>query len=201
MTTEKIIKSKQRVKAFAEVFTPSPIVKKMLDLLDKGNYSPKTTFFDPSCGNGNFLAEILRRKLAKVREEYDGNEPAEWLIYDCASSVYGVDIQLDNVEECRQRLFDICYRELTGILGVNPVPFVSVLQNVFKQNIVLGDTLKGEFFLYSHQREGEKLKVAIYRFSDALEIPGGGVPILIYTTLLPKVFDFYPNDTLEEEGL
>lgn len=199
MTTEKIIKSKQRVKAFAEVFTPSPIVKRMLDLLDKGNYSPKTTFLDPSCGNGNFLAEILRRKLDKLQEEYDGSgEPAEWLVYDCAASLYGIDIQVDNVEECRQRLFDICYRTLSQILGVNPVPFVDTLRNIFNQNIAHGNTLEGNFFLCSHLRDGAKLTVGVHHFSDGLKMPTENPPILVYTTLLPKVFDFYPDDFEDE---
>ena len=97
---EKLIKSKQRVKDFAEVFTPKHIVKNMCDLVPEEMWvSVDTTFLEPACGTGNFLAEILARKLELCKSWQDG------LI--ALKSVYGIDIQMDNVIEARQRLFDM----------------------------------------------------------------------------------------------
>lgn len=186
--TEILIKSHSRVKAFGEVFTPSSLVKQMPDLLDGKNYAPTVIYFDPACGNGNFLAEVLKRKIARLWLEYDGSEPPEWRMFDCAASVYGVDIQADNVEECRKRLFDICYGELSAFLGVNPVPYVSVFESLFKQNIRLGDTLKGDFFICSHKRAGDLLTVEIHPFNNIVE--GRNEPQLCYTTHLPVVDAF-----------
>lgn len=70
---EKLIKSKQRVKDFAEVFTPKHIVKNMCDLVPEEMWvSVDTTFLEPACGTGNFLAEILARKLELCKNWQDG---------------------------------------------------------------------------------------------------------------------------------
>ena len=95
--TEKLIKSKQRVKDFAEVYTPSWIVKDMLDLIP--DITIDKTFLEPSCGNGAFITEILRRKfdLCKTKKDY----------IRAIESVYGIEIQFDNCLECRQRIKDL----------------------------------------------------------------------------------------------
>lgn len=94
---EKLIKSKQRVKEFAEVFTPEWVVKDMLDLIP--NFTIEQTYLEPSMGNGNFIIEILKRKfnLCKKKQDY----------ITAIESVYGIDIQLDNCVECRQRVKDL----------------------------------------------------------------------------------------------
>jgi type I restriction-modification system DNA methylase subunit len=92
-----LIKHRNRVKQFGEVFTPPSLVDKMLDKLPSELFKdPEKTFLDPSCGNGNFLVHILQRKL-------DNNiKPIKALM-----TIYGVEIQQDNVEECRKRLLEI----------------------------------------------------------------------------------------------
>lgn len=66
---EKLTKSRERVKKYAEVYTPRWVVDKMCDLLeqeaDSDAFAPEKTFLEPSCGNGNFLVVILARKLAR----------------------------------------------------------------------------------------------------------------------------------------
>ena len=76
---------------------------------------------EPACGNGNFLAEILRRKLAVV-DQYK-RFPSDWERYSVMAimSIYGVDILPDNVAECRERLYGIwekAYR-LMRIVRIN----------------------------------------------------------------------------------
>lgn len=95
----KQIKSKERVKKFAEVFTAEREVKAMCDLVNDCCNNIKATFLEPTCGNGNFLVEIIRRKLANCKSEND--------IITAFNSIYGIDIQEDNVRECRRRLWKI----------------------------------------------------------------------------------------------
>lgn len=83
--SEKLIKSKQRVKDFAEVFTPAHIVKDMCDLVPEEMWTNvETTFLEPACGTGNFLVEILERKFKLCKDWEDGLRALK--------SVYGVDI-------------------------------------------------------------------------------------------------------------
>lgn len=83
--SEQLIKSKQRVKDFAEVFTPAHIVKDMCNLVPEEMWiSVDTTFLEPACGTGNFLAEILERKFKLCQSWEDGLRALK--------SVYGMDI-------------------------------------------------------------------------------------------------------------
>ncbi len=101
------VKSKERVAEHGEVFTAEREVKSMCDLVAAQCDNVDATFLEPACGNGNFLAEILARKLARVKKDTKGDRIAwEWLSVRAVASLYGVDIMQDNAEECRQRLFE-----------------------------------------------------------------------------------------------
>lgn len=90
----RIERDRLRIKATGEVFTPTPLVEEVLDTLDLAHFeNSERTFLDPACGDGQFLASILWRKL----ENGDGLEEA-------LSTIYGVDIMQDNVDLCRTRL-------------------------------------------------------------------------------------------------
>ena len=97
---EKLIKSKKRVKDFAEVYTPQFIVKDMCDLIPSDIWENiESTFLEPACGTGNFLVEIYARKLERCQNEKDGLK--------ALNSIYGVDVQADNVAESRLRLVEM----------------------------------------------------------------------------------------------
>lgn len=102
------VKSKARVADHGEVFTAQREVNAMLDLVKQETERIDSRFLEPACGDGNFLAEILRRKLAAVKTRYK-KSPADFEKYAvvAATSIYGVDILQDNVDACRTRLFDI----------------------------------------------------------------------------------------------
>lgn len=102
------VKSKQRVAAHGEVFTAEREVKAMLDLVQQETERIESRFLEPACGNGNFLAEVLRRKLLIVQERY-GKSQLEYERYAvlAVASIYGVDILEDNAIECRERLFNV----------------------------------------------------------------------------------------------
>lgn len=111
----KQIKSKQRVADHGEVFTAEREVNAMLDLVKQETERIDSRFLEPACGDGNFLAEILRRKLAVVKTNYRRN-PADYEKYAviAVASIYGIDILQDNVEACRERLFGIWNEEYTA---------------------------------------------------------------------------------------
>ena len=113
---EKQVVSKQRVVEHGEVLTREREVNAMLDLVKSETERIDSRFLEPACGTGNFLAEILERKLSVVARRYRKSQ-LEYERYAvlAISSIYGIDILEDNVEECRRRLFVIFNREYTGI--------------------------------------------------------------------------------------
>ena len=139
------VKSKQRVTDHGEVFTAEREVNAMLDLVKQETERIDSRFLEPACGDGNFLAEILRRKLAVVKRKYKKSP----LDYEknavlAATSIYGVDILQDNVEACRQRMFEIWDNEYQAVLKneVNEDCRAAV-RFIFSRNIVCGNALKG----------------------------------------------------------
>lgn len=123
-------REKTRVKATGEVFTPTPLVEEILDKMDQQLFvDPEKTFLDPSCGDGQFLASVLYRKL-------QNGIPFEQAL----STIYGVDLMPDNVELCRERL--LCGRE--------------DLKHIVEQNIVCSDGLRYHYrFDNSHPYDDE----------------------------------------------
>ena len=89
----KQVKSEERVKKFGEVYTNTREINDMLDLIPE--ITIDTTFLEPTCGNGNFVIEILKRKfdLCKKKADY----------IRALKSVYAIDILEDNIAECKQR--------------------------------------------------------------------------------------------------
>lgn len=116
------IKSRDRVAKRGEVFTAEREVKAMCDLVKDETDRIDSRFLEPACGDGNFLAEILERKLQVVTRVY-GKKPNDWEKYSVVaiSSIYGIDIMADNAASCRNRLFeiwqtqyeDVCKKKIT----------------------------------------------------------------------------------------
>lgn len=116
MTEPSQIKSRQRVQDHGEVFTAQREVNAMLDLVKQETERIESRFLEPACGDGNFLAEILRRKLAIVRKNYRRSIPDfEKKSLLALSSIYGVELLPDNAARCRERLFDIWDEAYTAV--------------------------------------------------------------------------------------
>ncbi len=113
---DKQVKSKQRVSDHGEVFTNDKEVNDMCNLVSQECDRADSRFLEPACGNGNFLAEIIKRKLATVKRLHRSN-PYDFERYSvlAISSIYGVDILYDNVLECRKRIFDIWNKEYKSV--------------------------------------------------------------------------------------
>ena len=137
------VRSRRRVVDHGEVFTAEREVNAMLDLVGAETERIESRFLEPACGNGNFIAEVLRRKLAVVAARYR-RSPDEYQRYAflAVSSVYGVDILADNVGECRERLFRIVEKDArSNIKGSIEPAFLDAVRYVLEKNILCGDAL------------------------------------------------------------
>ncbi len=103
---DKHVVSKKRVADHGEVYTRAREVNAMLDLVKQETERIESRFLEPACGTGNFLIEVLKRKLAVVANRYKRSQlEFERYAVLAISSVYGIDILEDNIEVCRNRLF------------------------------------------------------------------------------------------------
>lgn len=137
------VKSRKRILDHGEVFTNEREVKAMLDLVRQETERIDSRFLEPACGNGNFLAEVLRRKLNEVSNRYKKSQ-IEWekngMI--AAGSIYGVDILEDNAEECRERLFKLFSKIYLDTFGTNAKSeYLKSIKFIFGRNILWGDAL------------------------------------------------------------
>ena len=148
---ERQIKSKERVRERGEVFTAAREVNAMLDLVKDETENIDSTFLEPACGDGNFLDEVLRRKLAVCKRRY-GKSAADYekMSFLACTTLYGVDIMADNVERCRERLFETweesfnteAQRHREGVEKSDFHDRVSAaVRKVFEKNILLGNAL------------------------------------------------------------
>ena len=102
---ERQVVSRQRVAEHGEVYTAKREVCAMRDLVKEEAERIDSRFLEPACGTGNFLVEIMSRKMEAVRRQFVKNR----FEYDQASamavsSMYGVELLPDNVDACRNRL-------------------------------------------------------------------------------------------------
>ena len=137
------IKSKERVSAHGEVFTADREVNAMLDLVKQETERIDSRFLEPACGNGNFLAKILERKLAVVANLYRKSRTEfELNALLAVSSLYGIDIQRDNVAECKERLIDIFTSAYIQLFKNTPTEeYLKSIRYIFNKNILWGDAL------------------------------------------------------------
>ena len=136
---EKQVKSKKRVADHGEVFTPAWMVEAMLDLVKGETERIDSRFLEPACGNGNFLVQILRRKLAAVELKYDASdfERRHFALF-ALMCMYGIELLPDNIAECRANLLAIfaAYLNIDQTDALYRAAFF-----VLSQNLVHGDAL------------------------------------------------------------
>lgn len=134
-----LVKSKQRVADHGEVFTPAWMVEAMLDLVKGETERIDSRFLEPACGSGNFLVQILRRKLAAVELKYGKSdfEKRHFALFGLMCT-YGVELLPDNIAECRDNLLDIFTEYLK--LDEND-DLYHAASYVLSQNLVHGDAL------------------------------------------------------------
>ncbi len=176
-----LIKSKKRVKEFGEVFTPEHIVKQMCDYCEPHISALDKKVFEPTCGNGNFLVEILRRKInsipprvknAKTHARKNGISKLEFYILIALSNIYAVDIQQDNIDESRERMREIIYDYTKNIK--TSIYFLNAIDEILKNNIILGDSLKRKkdiiFFDFQPDIDERTFEISRYSLLDIEKI-------------------------------
>lgn len=171
------VKSRKRVADHGEVFTSEREVNAMLDLVKQETERIDSRFLEPACGTGNFLAEILNRKLKVVKKRYSKNKSDyEKYALLAITSIYGVDILEDNVLECRNRMFSIFNDEYTKICKEDANDECrEAVRYILSRNILHGDaltmaTLEGEPIIFSEWSlvSGSMIKRRDYRYDELL---------------------------------
>ena len=129
-----LVKSKKRVADHGEVFTPAWMVEAMLDLVKEETERIDSRFLEPACGSGNFIVQILKRKLAAVEVKF-GKSDFERQHYALLGlmCIYGIELLADNISECRANVLEVfadylkldesddLYRAATHVLSTNLV--------------------------------------------------------------------------------
>ena len=135
-----LVKSKQRVADHGEVFTPSWMVEDMLNLVKGETERIDSRFLEPACGDGNFLVQILKRKLASVEHKYGNSEfERRHFALFALMCLYAIELLSDNISDCRAKLLSI-FTEYLKIDPANEVYRAGFY--VLSQNLVHGDAMK-----------------------------------------------------------
>ena len=177
---EKQVKSKQRVADHGEVFTAEREVNAMLDLVKNETERIESRFLEPACGDGNFLAEILRRKLAVVQRKYGGarmhHDYEMWSVI-AVMNISGVELLPDNAAACRERLFNIWNEAYSANCKDDADDECrDAVRYILERNILCGDALSmkqenGEPIIFEEWSfvTGTKVKRRDFRLDQMLE--------------------------------
>lgn len=135
-----LVKSKKRVADHGEVFTPAWLVEAMLDLVKDESERIDSRFLEPACGDGNFLVQILKRKLASVEHKYGKSDfERQHFALLALMCLYAIELLSDNIADCRANLLGIFaeYLKLDPSDDGYRAGFY-----VLSQNLVHGDAIK-----------------------------------------------------------
>ncbi len=134
-----LVKSKQRVADHGEVFTPAWLVAAMLDLVKEEAGRIDSRFLEPACGSGNFLVQVLQRKLAAVELKYGKSDfERRHFALLALMCIYGIELLADNIAECRANLLEI-FAEYLNLAPADDLYHAA--SHVLSQNLVHGDAL------------------------------------------------------------
>lgn len=176
---EPLIKSRERVDAYGEVFTPKYMVASMLDLvqaeLERDPEFVNKTFFEPAAGDGNFLVAILHRKLVAIQSRFTHREIPNEALFALAS-IYGIELLRDNCE-IAQSLMLAEFVEFLTRLGIECGPETDIYcaaRHIISVNVKCGNTLTGFneqkeplIFSWWHRVEGDSRSVCREDFTFA----------------------------------
>jgi len=147
------MRSIDRKRQLGEVFTPRPLVDELLDQLNAESFTdPTKTHCDPSCGSGNFLVEVIRRKVQA------GSTPEQAL-----RTTYGVDIDALNVFETRARILKVTSEVSGQPINLKWLPIVT-------RNIVQHDALTYDWSFSKPLFRNESEELAIFEKAQSIEV-------------------------------
>ncbi len=201
----KIIKSKDRVRERAEVFTQPREVNNIL-ALTQATSNPYWRFLEPACGNGNFLEAILRQRLERLKQdriEWHAKN-REFSVLKVLSTIYGVDIAEDNIEECKKRLQGVVFEYFKKKSSKG---FLLAMDEIMRTNLIVGDMLNGKekvyFVEYTTPMKNFFIR-KIYALTDmeaGIEKAIKTFPMAKYDSLTPIDFSFLNKDTEAPPGV
>lgn len=145
---ELLVKSRERVKSYGEVFTPRYMVDQMLDLvrpeLETGPRFVDKTFFEPAAGDGNFLVAILHRKLKAISRRYQKEFWSTESLFALAS-IYAVELLEDNHQAAQANLLAkfFSFHEAAGIKCSYRTNLFKAARYLVDANVRQGNTLTG----------------------------------------------------------
>lgn len=136
-------KSKERVRDLAEVYTNDREVHAMLDLTKDLSQKIESRYLEPACGNGNFLVEILKRKLETVRAKFKKQQDFEFYTLKALTNIYGIDICNENIYEAKARLHTLIIEHYSFSQNTKKpnIGFYKCVDFVLDKNIQVGDTI------------------------------------------------------------
>lgn len=136
------MENKKRIKDYGEVFTQKREVDSILNLVKNETLNLESRFLEPACGDGNFLVEILSRKISILNSRFKKDKiDFERNSIIALSSLYGIDILSDNIEKLNIRLLDIFIKNYQDNFGeINP-DFLKSIKYILKKNLKFGDAL------------------------------------------------------------
>lgn len=186
--------SKKRVADYGEVYTNPREVNAMLDLVKTETERVNSTFLEPACGTGNFLIEILCRKLAVVAKRYKRSQ----LEYErnavlAVSSLYGIDILADNIAICHTRLFNVFDIQYTALYNTTYKQGCrNTVRYLLKRNILQGDTLKhktveGEPIIFSEWKfpfNDSRIQRREFLFKHMCQQADGKPPLMKFDVII-----------------
>lgn len=176
----KIARSTERIKKTAEVFTPDSLLDEMTSMIPDAEWSdPAKTFLDNTCGNGNILLYVLKKKMSH------GNG---WL--EAISTIYGVELMQDNVDECRKRLHDYVHE------NANEKVNEDLLNFILNQNIVCANALEFDYERWCKKGERKSAKetadgfmtVETDKCAYAYYLANGGLQLVWFETISLEKF-------------
>ena len=164
-----------KINKFGEVFTKKNEVKMMTKLFIKEINRIESRFLEPACGDGNFLTEILTLKLDTLDKDKILYNKYLSNYISIISSLYGIDILDENVQKCRERLYNIC-KKFNFNIGFKDTNLLNrITKIIFKKNIVQGNALT---FKNDHNEpiimyewniiDLYSVKVKIFEYSDII---------------------------------
>lgn len=170
-------KNKERISKYGEVFTSQREVNEMIDLVSHEAIRLESRFLEQACGEGVFLMEVLSRKLDVISKKFKRHKQdfvKNTII--AVSSLYGIDLLIDNVEKCRDNLLKITLNKYKGIFKDENEKFIKTIKFILSVNIVCGNCLtmkdnNGEFIIFSEWSPLNDLyiKRTEYLFSELID--------------------------------
>ena len=200
----KIIKSKDRVRKRAEVFTQPREVNDILALTGATS-NPYWRFLEPACGNGNFLEAILRQRLERLKQdriEWHAKN-REFSVLKVLSTIYGVDIAEDNIEECKKRLQGVVFEYFKKKSSKG---FLLAMDEIMHTNLIVGDMLNGKDRVYFVEYTTPMKNFFIRKVFALVDMEAGienaikTFPMAKYDNLTPIDFSFLNKDTEAPPG-